>query len=169
MELRQGSREASERASIYSLELSPKPGYQPGDQCWKACCKAVLIPSLVLMTPPPPVGIVPESAAEECDKGHLFIQSQTFIKHLLYANGGFPGGPVVKNLPANAGDTGDEGSIPGPGRSPEGGNGNTLHFYLLFLFLLRKVHGQRSLVGYSPWGPKEWDTTEPKASQGCCS
>ena len=31
----------------------------------------------------------------------------------------FPGGPVVKNLPVNAGDTG---SIPGPGRShmPQG-------------------------------------------------
>ena len=28
--------------------------------------------------------------------------------------GGFPGGPVVKNPPANAGDTG---SSPGPGRS----------------------------------------------------
>ena len=28
--------------------------------------------------------------------------------------GDFPGGTVVKNLPANAGDTG---SIPGPGRS----------------------------------------------------
>ena len=27
---------------------------------------------------------------------------------------GFPGGPVVKNLPASTGDTG---SIPGPGRS----------------------------------------------------
>ena len=32
-------------------------------------------------------------------------------------DGGFPGGSVVKNLPANAGDTGDEGLIPGPGRS----------------------------------------------------
>ena len=29
-------------------------------------------------------------------------------------SGGFPGGAVVKNLPANAGDTG---SSPGPGRS----------------------------------------------------
>ena len=28
---------------------------------------------------------------------------------------------VVKNLPANAGDTGDTGSIPGSGRSPGGG------------------------------------------------
>ena len=34
---------------------------------------------------------------------------------------GFTGGSVVKNPPANAGDTG---SIPGSGRSPGGGNGN---------------------------------------------
>ena len=33
---------------------------------------------------------------------------------------------VVKNLPANAEDLRDEGSIPGSGRSPEGGNGNPL-------------------------------------------
>ena len=33
---------------------------------------------------------------------------------------------VVKNLPANAGDTGDVGLIPGLGRSPEGGHGNPL-------------------------------------------
>ena len=32
-----------------------------------------------------------------------------------------PGGSVVKNLPANAGDVG---SIPGSGRSPGEGNGN---------------------------------------------
>ena len=34
----------------------------------------------------------------------------------------FPGGTVVKNLPANAGDVRDTGSIPGSGRSPGGGN-----------------------------------------------
>ena len=34
---------------------------------------------------------------------------------------GFPGGSVVKNLPANARDTG---LIPGLGRSPGDGNGN---------------------------------------------
>ena len=39
---------------------------------------------------------------------------------------GFPSGAVVKNLPANAGDTGDMGSILGLGRSHEVGNGNTL-------------------------------------------
>ena len=36
-------------------------------------------------------------------------------------NMGFPGGSVVKNTPANAGDVG---LIPGSGRSPVGGNGN---------------------------------------------
>ena len=38
-------------------------------------------------------------------------------------SGGFPGGSVVKNSPANAGDVG---SIPGLGRSPGEGNGNPL-------------------------------------------
>ena len=33
---------------------------------------------------------------------------------------------TVKNLPANAGDAGDPGSIPGSGRSPGGRNGNLL-------------------------------------------
>ena len=37
---------------------------------------------------------------------------------------GFPGGSVVKNSPANAGDARDEGSTPGLGRSPGEGNGN---------------------------------------------
>ena len=36
---------------------------------------------------------------------------------------GFPGGIVVKNLAANAGDMG---SVPGSGRSPGEGNGNLL-------------------------------------------
>ena len=35
---------------------------------------------------------------------------------------------MVKNLPANAGD---EGSIPGSGRSPGGGNGNPLQYSCL--------------------------------------
>ena len=36
----------------------------------------------------------------------------------------FPGGRVVKTLPANAGDAGHPGSIPGCGRSAREGNGN---------------------------------------------
>ena len=39
---------------------------------------------------------------------------------------GFPGGSVVKNTPANAGDAGDSSLIPGSGKSPGGGNGNAL-------------------------------------------
>ena len=50
---------------------------------------------------------------------------------------GFPGGSVVKNLPANAGDTGDLGSIPGSGRSPGVGNGNPLHYSCLENFMDR--------------------------------
>ena len=38
---------------------------------------------------------------------------------------------VVKNLPANAEDTGDTGSIPGSGRSHEEGNGNPLQYSCL--------------------------------------
>ena len=41
---------------------------------------------------------------------------------------GFPGGSVVKNLPANAGNSG---SIPGSGRSPGEGNGYPLHYSCL--------------------------------------
>ena len=33
--------------------------------------------------------------------------------------GGFPGGTVVKNLPANAGDVRDAGLVPGLGESSE--------------------------------------------------
>ena len=41
------------------------------------------------------------------------------------------GGSVVKNLLTNAGDARDTGSIPGPGRSPGGGNGNPFQYSCL--------------------------------------
>ena len=41
---------------------------------------------------------------------------------------GFPGGSVVKNMPANAGDVG---SISGSGRFPGEGNGNPLQYSCL--------------------------------------
>ena len=44
---------------------------------------------------------------------------------------GFPGGSVVKNLPANAGDIRDVSLIPGSGRSPGEGNGNLLQYSCL--------------------------------------
>ena len=44
---------------------------------------------------------------------------------------GFPGGSVVKNPPANAGDTRDAGSVSGSGRSPAGGHGNPAQYSCL--------------------------------------
>ena len=44
---------------------------------------------------------------------------------------GFPDGAVVKNLPANTGNTRDAGSIPGSGRPPGAGNGNPLQYSCL--------------------------------------
>ena len=62
---------------------------------------------------------------------------------------------VVKNPPANAGDVRDQDSFPASGRSP---------WRRVWLptpvFFPGESHGQRSLVGYSPWSPKESDTTE---------
>ena len=62
---------------------------------------------------------------------------------------------MVKNPPANTGDEGDTGSIPGSGRSPGVGNGNPT-----LPVLPGESHGQRSLVGCSPWGCTVSDMTE---------
>ena len=58
---------------------------------------------------------------------------------------GFPSGTVVKNLPANAGDTGDMVLTPGSGRSPGEGNDNPLQFSCLENFTDRGAWW-----GYSP-------------------
>ena len=47
---------------------------------------------------------------------------------LLHVERGFPGGPLIKNPPANAGDVD---LIPGLGRSPGEGNGNPLQYSCL--------------------------------------
>ena len=44
---------------------------------------------------------------------------------------GFPGGSALKNLPTNAEDAGDVCSIPGSGRYPGEGNGNSLQYACL--------------------------------------
>ena len=65
---------------------------------------------------------------------------------------GFPGGSEVK---ASAWNAGDPGSILGSGRSPGEGK-----WHPTSVLLPGESHGGRSLVGYSPWGRKELDTTE---------
>ena len=56
--------------------------------------------------------ILNEVSQTEKDKYHMISLICGILKN--DTNGGFPGGAVVKNLPANAGDTG---SSPGLGRS----------------------------------------------------
>ena len=95
---------------------------------------------------------------------------------------------MVKNLPANAGDTRDAGSIPGSGRSPGVGNGNPIPYSWASLVTqlvkiclqcrrpwfdpwVGKISWRRERLPtpvfwpgefhvYSPWGHKELDTTE---------
>ena len=57
---------------------------------------------------------------------------------------------VVKITPCNAGNVKDAGSIPRLGRSPGEGNNNPLQHSCL----------ENPMVGLSPWGRKEWDSTE---------
>ena len=52
-------------------------------------------------------------------------------------------------------NVGDLGSVPGLGRFNGGGNGNPLQYSCL-----ENSHGQRSLVGSSPWGCKELGKTD---------
>ena len=74
--------------------------------------------------------------SDVCPCHFLFILSSIDIVSVLdfdHSNRcmGFPGGSVVKNLPASAGDTGDMGSIPGSGRCPGRRNGNPLQYSCL--------------------------------------
>ena len=75
--------------------------------------------------------------------------TEIYIKH---QSKGLPCGSAGKEFACNVGDLG---LIPGLGRSPGGEHGNPLQYCCL-----KKPHGQRSLVGHSPWGCKELDTTE---------
>ena len=65
---------------------------------------------------------------------------------------------MLKNLPANAEGVRDIGLIPGliySRKIPW-----SRKWQPTLIFLPGKCHGQRSLVGYSPWCHKESDTTE---------
>ena len=81
--------------------------------------------------------------------GHQGIWKRTMRRK------GFPGGSVVKNLPANAGDAGDVGSIPGSRRSPGVGNGNPLQYSCL-----GNPMDRGAWWATVPWGYKDSGTTE---------
>ena len=94
----------------------------------------------------------PSSLEPSCEINFLFV--------LCYC-WGFSGGSVVKNLPANAGDTRDSGLIPGWGRSTEAGNGNPLQYSCLE----NSVHKEAWWAAVQAWWAvvhwvAESDTTE---------
>ena len=62
---------------------------------------------------------------------------------------------VAKNPPTNARDVRDADSIPGLGRSPGEGRGNSFQGSCL-----ENPHGQRRLAGYGSYGCTELDMTE---------
>ena len=66
------------------------------------------------------------SKSEEHPESRAWETARTWDFSLCRGMPGFPGGSVVKNPPANAGDTGNLGSILGSGRSPGEGSSNPL-------------------------------------------
>ena len=62
---------------------------------------------------------------------------------------GFPGSSAAKNLPANAGDAGDTGLIPGLGKSPGEGNNFPLQYSCL----------------RNPMGRGDWQATVPMVTE----
>ena len=80
------------------------------------------------------------------------VSCQLVIAIIIIIIMGFPVGSDGKEFTCNAGDLG---LIPVLGRPPGGEHGNPLQYSCL-----ESLHGQRSLVGYNPWGCKESDMTE---------
>ena len=93
----------------------------------------------------------------------------TLIRKLnLWPSKGFPSGAVVKNLPANAGDIRDAGSIPGSGRCPRIEYGNPLLYSCLENSIVRgvwwaTVHGGHKEVRH------EWHTHTHTHTHTNCS
>jgi len=83
----------------------------------------------------------------------LDVESDVACLHGAYRpRRGFPGGSDGKESACNGGDPG---FTPGLGRSPR-----RREWLPTPVFLPGESLGQRSLVGYSPWGRKELNTTE---------
>ena len=114
-----------------------------------------------------------------CFVSKMVFKKLVKIKLYLRYSWGFPGGAVVKNPQANAGGTRDSSLIPGLGRSPGipwsrkcqctprcgfnrwiGTIPQGRKWQPSLALLPVRLHGQRSLMGYSPWGRKELDMTE---------
>ena len=89
---------------------------------------------------------------------NLLLNSRYLFKNFRDAKFYFSSHPFkglsVKESTRQCRDAGDMGLIPVSWRSHARGNGNPFQYSCL-----EKFHGQRSLVGYSPWDCKELDMT----------
>ena len=66
------------------------------------------------------IGLISHQVLSSLKEGACLIFLSVFSSQYLC----FPGGSVLKNPPANAGDSGDASLIPGLARTPGEGNGN---------------------------------------------
>ena len=76
-----------------------------------------------------------------------------FFRYIIYWI--LLGGSVVKNLPPNAGEAGDMGSVPELGKSPEEGNGNPLLYSCLENSVERGAWWLQSMGLQSQTGPSD--------------
>ena len=88
----------------------------------------------------PSLGDLPNPGIEP---GSPALQADSLTTELRKSQ--FPGCSAVKNLPANAGVTGDVGSSPRLGRSPGGGNGNSLQYSCLGNPMAEEPGGPQSM------------------------
>ena len=89
-----------------------------------------------------------------------WLQSTDLVSQGLHRNlsgplDDFPGSSVGRESTCNAGGTGDEGLIPGLGRSPGEGNDNPFQYSCL-----ENLRDRGAWQAYIPWGQKESDMTE---------
>ena len=87
--------------------------------------------------------------------GRLMVSYSLLIKLWLLVMVGFPGGAVIKNPPANAGDTKRCEFDPWVGKIPWSRKWQPLQYSCL-----ENSMGRGTWMSYSPWGHKELDTTE---------
>ena len=79
-------------------------------------------------------------------RSHLFIFA--FISNILdKPQMSFPGGTMIENLPTNARDSRDSGSIPGSGRSLGGRNGNPFQYSCLKNSMDRGAWQESTVLG----------------------
>ena len=94
---------------------------------------------------------------KEEEGGHSSFMLSVWGKpHIQGGAQGFSGGSVVKNMPAKAAATGEVVKFdPWIRKIPWSRKWQSTP-----VFLAGNLHGQKSLVGQSPWGHKESDVTE---------